>query len=171
MGRAQGRAAMVRLTVDGRDAGLVHRSVLERVAEIAGRLGCRAAVALGLPPVSYDGAGLARLRRDLDQVIAFADASRRTGWELGDLAVAPGERPVPVLDTPQGVLWADALRGFELRGTGGAARRVTELAEPPGTARRTPLTRLIEPLAEAAGRARVLEVREQGHDEGAGRQG
>ncbi|XVQ11458.1 hypothetical protein ACQP1W_02440 [Spirillospora sp. CA-255316] len=162
MARSQGRAAMVAVTVDGRDAGLVHRSVLDRVAEIAARLGCRGAVALGRPPAAFDGAAVPRLRRDLDQVIAFADASRRTGWELGGIAVAPGEEPVPVLDTPEGTLWAHPLRGFELRGPEGA-RRVTELAEPPGTARRAPLARLIAPLAEAAARARVLEVRERDH--------
>ncbi|GAA2404263.1 hypothetical protein GCM10010191_09970 [Actinomadura vinacea] len=157
MARLPGGRNMVLLTVDGDDTGLVHRSVLERVAEIAGRLGCCGAVALGRPPVSFDGADVQRLRRDLDQIIAFADAARRTGWVLGDIAVAPGEQPVAVLDTPLGVLWAHRDRGFELRGTGGV-RPVTDLAEAPGSARRTPLTSLIEPLVEAAGRARVLKV-------------
>lgn len=151
---------MVLLTVDGQDVGLVHHSVLDRVAEIADRLGCRAAVALSSPPASFDGSGVARLRRDMDQVIAFADAARRTGWVLGDIAVAPGEHSVPVLDTPQGRLWVHPVRGFELRGAGGV-RRVTELAESPGTAQRTPLTCVIAPLAEAAARARVLKVYER----------
>ncbi|GAA4096720.1 MULTISPECIES: hypothetical protein [Actinomadura] len=162
MTRSQDRPNMVLLTVNGRDMGLIHRSVLDRVAEIADRLGCRGAMALGGPPASFAGADVARLRRDLDQVIAFADAARRTGWTLGDIAVAPGEQPEPVLDTPQGRLWAHPVRGFELHGADGV-RRVTELAEPRGTARRTPLARLITPLAEAAARAQVLEVHQREH--------
>lgn len=152
-------ADMALLTVDGEPAGRIHRSVLDRVAEIAGRLGCRGAAALGGSPVSFDRAAMARLRCDLEQVAAFADAARSTGWVLGDIAVAPGERPVPVLDTPQGGLWADAVRGFELHGPAGV-RRVTELAEPPCTAQRTALRRLIAPLLEAAA-GRTLEVREE----------
>jgi hypothetical protein len=160
MSGAVGPVSMAVFTVDGEDVGQVHRSVLDRVAEIAGRLGCRDAIALGSLPASFRGADLARLRRDLEQILAFADAAQRTGWVLGELAVAPGEQPVPVLDTPQGRLWAHPDRGFELHGTVGS-QRVTELAEMPGTARRTALTCLIAPLVEAAARARLLEVNER----------
>ncbi|WP_433467296.1 hypothetical protein [Spirillospora sp. CA-128828] len=162
MADSQGRVNVVLLTVDGADVGLVHRSVLERVGEIAGRLGCRSAVALGSPPVSFAGSCLPRLRRDLEQIIAFSDAARRTGWVLGEIAVAPGDRAMPVMDTEQGKLWVHPVRGFELHGETGV-RRVTELADVPGTPKRTSLGRLIAPLAEAAARARVLEVGDWEH--------
>ncbi|SNR50936.1 hypothetical protein [Actinomadura mexicana] len=162
MADSQGRANVVLLTVDGEQVGHVHRSVLDRVAEIAGRLGCRDAVALAGPPVTFGGSCVPRLLRDLEQVIAYADAAQRTGWVLGDLAVAPGDRAVPVMDTAQGRLWAHPVRGFELHGATGV-RRVVELAEAPGTPQRAPLARLIAPLAEAAARARVLEIGEGKH--------
>ncbi|MFC5750707.1 hypothetical protein [Actinomadura rugatobispora] len=153
---------MVLLTVDEENV-LIHRSVLDRVAEIAERLECRSAVALGSPAAVFEeGAALARLRRDLDQIIALADAAWRTGRLLGDIAVAPGDQPERVLDTAEGRLWAHALRRLELHGTA-SPRRVTELREPPGTARRAPLSNLIEPLAQAAARARVLDRREREH--------
>ncbi|OLT37710.1 hypothetical protein BJF79_05720 [Actinomadura sp. CNU-125] len=116
--------------------------MLDRVAEIAGRLGCGGAVALGAPPVSFRGDDVVRLRRDLHEVIAFMDAARRTGWVLGDVAVAPGELPVPVRETPEGRLWACSVRGFEVRGTSGV-RRVAG-------ARRVPLAGLVAPQADAA---------------------
>lgn len=159
MARTQDRANLVLLTVNGQDSALIHRSVLDRVAEIADRLGCGVAVVLGSPPATFESADLARLRRDLDQIIAYADATRRTGWVLGEIAVAPGDRLERVLDTSAGSLWAHSVRGFELRGAAGT-HRVTDLAEPPGTARRVPLTDLIEPLTTAVARAQVLEVRE-----------
>lgn len=162
MTRAKDLENLVLLTVNGRDSALVHRSVLDRVAEIADRLGCRVAVVLGSPPASFEGADLARLRRDLDQIVAFADAARRTGWVLDEIAVAPGDRPERILDMSEGSLWAHALRGFELRGAVGT-RRVTGLAEFPGAVRRVPLTDLFEPLIRAAARARVLEVCERAH--------
>ncbi|MEV3922884.1 hypothetical protein [Actinomadura coerulea] len=157
MADSQGRADVVLLTVDGEQVGHVHRSVLDRVAEIAGRLGCRDAVALACPPVTFDGSRMPRLRRDLEQVIAYAEAARQTGWTLGDIAVAPGDQAVPVMDTAQGRVWAHPVRGFELHGEDGVCR-VTELAEMPGTPQRTPLAHLIAPLVEAAARARVLEI-------------
>jgi hypothetical protein len=153
---------MALMTVNGQGFALVHRSVLERVAEIADRLGCRGAVALGRLPASFESARLARLRRDLDLVIAFADAARYTGWALGEMAVAPGDRPERVLDMSEGTLWAHSIRGFEVRGAAGT-RRVTGLAGWPGTARRVPLTDLLEPLVRAVARARTLEMREQAH--------
>jgi hypothetical protein len=156
------RANMALMTVNGQGLSLVHRSVLERVAEIADRLGCSGAVALGRLPASFENAGLARLRRDLDQVIAFADAARYVGWALGEMAVAPGDRPEPILDTCEGTLWAHAIRGFEVRGATGT-RRVTGLAGWPGTARRVALTDLIEPLVQAVARARTLKVHERAH--------
>ena len=147
------------LAVDGVETHRIHRSVLERAAQIAGRLDCRAVARLAGPPVTYADAELRRLRRDLDQVIAFADAARHTGWVLGDVAAAPGDEPVQVLQLAQGVLWADAVRGFELHGSGGV-RRVTELPGGPGTARRVPLPDLLTPLVESAARAEVLDVYE-----------
>ncbi|MFB4319806.1 hypothetical protein ACA361_37505 [Actinomadura sp. 21ATH] len=150
------------MTVNGQGFALVHRSVLERVAEIAGRLGCDGAAALGRLPASFESAGLARLRRELDQVVAFADAARCTGWALGEVAVAPGDRPERVLDTPEGTLWASSIRGYEVRGAAGT-RRVTRLAGWPGQARRVPLTALAEPLLQAVARAGVLQIREQPH--------
>lgn len=147
------------LVVDGMDTGLVHRSVLDRVAEIADRMGCCWAVRFGTLPTSFGSACLPQLRRELAEIIAFADAALRTGWMLGDLAAAPGDRPVPVLDTPQGRLWVHPVRGFELHGSAGA-RSISELAQVPGSTRRTALTRLIVPLAEALACARVLEVYE-----------
>ncbi|GAA4613473.1 hypothetical protein GCM10023195_58300 [Actinoallomurus liliacearum] len=148
---------MVGLVVDGERTGLLHRSVLDRVVEIADRLGCRSAVAFGGLPVYFSGADLRRLRRDLDQVVAFADAARRTGWRLGGLSAAPGARPVRVAETSGGTLWADAVRGFVLRGSAGR-RRGVPYARPSATARRTPLSGLTAPLVEAVARARVLEV-------------
>lgn len=148
------------LAVDGEQVGLVHVSVPCLVAEIARRLGCREVPALGHMPASFKGDRLRRLRGDLDQVAAFADASRRTCWSLGELVVAPGEQPVPVLDTPQGKVWVHPLRGFELHAKTGV-QRVTELARLPGTVRRTPLTDAMVPLTEAAARAQVLEMYER----------
>ncbi|MEU8307652.1 hypothetical protein AB0C84_29225 [Actinomadura sp. NPDC048955] len=163
MADSQGRVDVVLLTVDGEQVGHVHRSVLDRVAEIAGRLGCRDAVALARPPVTFDGSRVPRLRRDLEQVIAYAEAARQTGWVLGDLAVAPGEQAVPVMDTAQGKIWAHPVRGFELHGEAGVCR-ITELAEIPGTPQRTPLARLIAPLADAAACAKVLEIGDGKHE-------
>lgn len=145
------------LAVDKADTYHIHHSILERAAQIADRLDCRAAARLASLPVTYADAELRRLRGDLDQVIAFADASRRTGWALGDVAVAPGEESVQVLELPEGVLWADAVRGFELHGADGV-RRVTELPGGQGPARRVPLTDLFGPLTESAARAGVLDV-------------
>ncbi|CNF03623.1 Uncharacterised protein [Mycobacterium tuberculosis] len=147
------------MTVGDVEAGLIHRSVLDRVAEMAGRLGCRGAASLGSLPASFTGACLHRMRLDLNEVMAFAEAADRTGWTLGDLAAAPGDEPVPVLDTPDGTVWASSARGFELRGPDGA-RYLTEVAGLPGTARRTALLLLIAPLAEAARRAQILQVHE-----------
>ncbi|MEU9845495.1 hypothetical protein AB0C69_40540 [Actinomadura sp. NPDC048032] len=163
MAESQGRADVALLIVDGVQVGHVHRSVLDRVAEIAGRLGCRDAVALAGPPVTFDSSRVPRLRRDLEQVIAYAEAARQTGWVLGDLAVAPGDQAVPVMDTAQGRIWAHPVRGFELHGEAGV-RRITELAEMPGTPQRTPLARLIAPLADAAARAQVLEIADGKHE-------
>lgn len=145
------------LAVDKADAYHIHHSILERAAQIADRLDCRAAARLASLPATYADAELRRLRGDLEQVIAFADASRRTGWVLGDVAVAPGEQSVRVLELPEGVLWADAVRGFELHGADGVWR-VTEVPGLKGHARRVPLTDLLAPLTESAGRAGVLEV-------------
>jgi hypothetical protein len=147
------------MTVGDVEAGLIHRSVLDRVAEIAGRLGCRGAASLDDLPASFAGACLHRMRLDLDEVMAFAEAADRTGWTLGDLAAAPGDEPVPVLDTPDGRVWASSARGFELHGPGGA-RHITELAGLPGTARRTALVLLITPLVEAARRTQLLRIHE-----------
>ncbi|MGH3243312.1 MAG: hypothetical protein ACRDNL_23235 [Spirillospora sp.] len=160
MARGQDLASLVLLTAEGQDPALIHRSVLDRVAEIADRLGCRAAARLGWPPVVFRGAELARLRRDLEQVIAFADAVRRTGWVLGEMAVAPGDRPERVLETSEGGLFAYSARGFEWRDAAGS-RPVTELSEASGTARRVPLTDLTEPLTRVVARAEILEVRER----------
>lgn len=146
------------LVVDGKDAGPVHLSVLASAADLGARLGCRTVVELGRPPARFDGERLRRLRRELNEVMAFADAARRTGWTLGRLAAAPCDRPVVVLDVPQGRVWAHPERGFELHDADGA-HPITELAGLPGTARRTALSRLLLPLAEAAGRAERLEVR------------
>lgn len=151
---------MAVLTVNGRDTGLLHRSVLDRVAEVATRLGCANAASLGSLPVTFDGAAAGRLRRELDEVIAFADAARLSGWALGELAVAPGDRAVPVLDMPEGRLWAHPRHGFELRGEGGV-RRVTELPSLEGEARRVALTSLVGPLAEAVARGGELNVDER----------
>jgi hypothetical protein len=148
------------LAVNGRETGALHRSVLDRVAEVAVRLGCGGVASLARLPVTFDAASARRLRRELDQVIAFADAARLTGWTLGDLAVAPGERAVPVLDTPEGRLWADPLHGFELRAEHGV-RRVTELPPLTGTARRTALTVLAGPFTEAVARGGELNVYER----------
>ena len=156
---AQNRLCTAVMTVGDAEAGLIHRSVLDRVVEIAGRLGCHSAASLDSRPASFTGAGLHRMRRDLDEVMTFAEAAQRTGWVLGDLAAAPGDEPVPVLDTPDGRVWASSARGFELHGPGGT-RHVTELAGLPGTARRTALLLLIAPLAEAARRAQLLRIHE-----------
>ncbi|MFF5259904.1 hypothetical protein ACFY4C_13230 [Actinomadura viridis] len=162
MCRSQRRVCTVVLSVDGADAEVLHRSVLDEVAAIARRLGCRSAAELGGLPAAFTGDRVARLRRDLDEVIAFATAAQRTGWVLGDLAAAPRDHPVPVLDTPQGRLWAHPLHGFELH-RDGRAQRVTELAGVPGTARRTALPVLIAPLVRAVARARLVEAYERGH--------
>lgn len=151
---------MAVLTVNGRDTGLLHRSVLDRVAEVAARLGCPNAASLGQLPVTFDGAAAARLRRELAEVIAFADAARLSGWTLGEIAVAPGERAVPVLDMPGGRLWAHPQHGFELRGEDGV-RRVTALPSLEGKARRVALTSLVGPLAEAVARGGELNVDER----------
>ncbi|TDC42488.1 hypothetical protein E1281_36135 [Actinomadura sp. KC345] len=143
---------------EGKTVGHVHRSVLDRVSEIASRLGCREAAALGRLPVSFTGTGVPRLHRDLEQVIAFAAAARRTGWVLGEIAVAPAERPVLVMRTDKGRLWAHSARGFEMHDSAGV-RQISELDSVPGVARRAPLTDLILPLAEAVAHARVLELR------------
>ncbi|MFG2084871.1 hypothetical protein [Spirillospora sp. NPDC048824] len=156
---AQHRLCTAIITVGDTETGLIHRSVLGRVADIAGRLGCRSAASVDNLPASFTGAVLVRMRRDLDEVMAFAEAARRTGWVLGDLAAAPGDEPVPVLDTPDGRVWASSARGFELHGPDGV-RYVTELAGLPGTARRTALMLLITPLAEAARRAQLLQIHE-----------
>lgn len=148
---------LVAFAVDGEEAHRVHRSVLERAAEIAGRLDCRAAARLAEPPATYAGADLRRLRRDLEEVVAFADASRRTGWVLGDVAAAPGDEPVQVLELPEGGLWADAVRGFELHEASGVTR-VTEWPGSDGPARRVALPVLLTPLVESAARAEALDV-------------
>jgi hypothetical protein len=149
---------MAVLVVNGQDIGLIHRSVLDRVASIAARLERQNAVTLASLPASFDGTSLRRLRGDLDQVIAFADAARQTGWTLGSLAAAPADKAVPVLSTAHGMVWVHPARGFELHGKAGA-RRVTELAGWQGTARRAALTSLAAPLVEAVARARTLQVR------------
>ncbi|MGI8330892.1 hypothetical protein ACRYCC_13080 [Actinomadura scrupuli] len=154
------RLGMVLLAVDGDAAGLIHRSVLDRVADLDARLGCVGALTLRKLPTVFEGGSLRRLRRDLEQIIAFADAARSSGWALDELTAAPGDDPVPVLDDPRGRIWAHPVRGFELHGKSGV-QRVTELPQMPGaTARRVPLTDLIVPLVEAAARARVLAVYE-----------
>lgn len=153
------RLYTAKMVADGAEAGLIHRSVLDRVTEIGGRLGCRATAALGALPASLTGQALRRLRRDLDELIAFADAVRYSGWVLGDLAAAPGDEPVPVLDTAAGRLWVSPVHGFELHESGGV-RRITELAGTPGTAERAGLPLLLTPLAEVTARARLLEVRD-----------
>ncbi|GAA1785660.1 hypothetical protein [Actinomadura chokoriensis] len=148
------------LTVDDQDVGVLHRSVLDLVAEIAGRLGGGHATALGTRPAAFDAGQMPRLRRELEQVAAFADATRRHGWSLGELAAAPAERSVPVLETEKGTVWVNPVRGFELHDAAGV-RPLTELDDMPGTARRTPATRLMGPLLAAAARARRLEIRER----------
>lgn len=154
----KGAIGFVPFAVDGVEAGLVHRSVLARITELADRLGCRTACRLGALPASFEQAVLKGLRRDLDQIIAFADAARRTGWMLNGLTAAPGDKPVQVLETPLGCVWVHQTRGFELRGPGGT-ERITELPEAPGcAAQRVPLPGLIAPLAEAAAHARLFEV-------------
>ena len=155
--RQGGPVNLAVLAVDGVEAHRVHRSVLERAARIASRLDCVAATRLAHPPVTYADAELRRLRRDLEQVIAFADASRHTGWVLGDVAAAPGDEPVQVLRLEQGMLWADAVRGFELHGTDGV-QRVTEWPGMTGSARRVPLPVLLTPVIESAARAGKLDV-------------
>ncbi|QKG23257.1 hypothetical protein [Actinomadura verrucosospora] len=157
MPSAHDRLGTALILVDGDATGPIHRSVLERVSEIGARLCCCSAATLGGLPASYTDAALRQLRRDLEEVMAFAQAARRTGWVLGDLVAAPGDAPVPVMDTPDGRLWARSTRGFELHGPGGA-RQITELPGTPGTAARTPLPQLIAPLAAAAARAELLEV-------------
>lgn len=148
---------MAVFTVDGQDAGTVHVSVLAAAARLAGRLGGRTATALGALPVRFAGEEMTPLRRDLREVLAFADVSRRTGWTLGPLAAAPEDRQVPVLDTPEGRVWAHPVRGFELH-QAGAAHRITELAGLPGGAQRVAFTQLLGPLADAAGRAGELRI-------------
>lgn len=154
------RLGMVLLAVDGHVAGLIHRSVLDRVADLDARLGCVGGLTLRRLPTAFEGVSLRRLRRDLEQIVAFADAARGSGWALGELTAAPGDDPVPVLEDPRGTIWVHPVRGFELHGKTGV-QRVTELPQVPGmTARRVPLTELIIPLVEAAARARVLKVYE-----------
>ncbi|QKG23348.1 hypothetical protein [Actinomadura verrucosospora] len=159
MPSAHDRLGAALILVDGVEAGAIHRSVLERVSEIGARLCCCCALKLGGLPASYASAALRQLGRDLEEVMAFAQAARRTGWVLGDLAAAPGDGPVPVMDTPDGRLWARSAHGFELHGPGGV-RQITELPGTPGTAARAPLPQLIAPLAAAAARAELLEVAE-----------
>ena len=158
MTEQQGCVNEVMLIREGEAVGRVHRSVLDRVSEIASRLGCREAVALGRLPASFAAGSMPRLHRDLEQVIAFAAAARRTGWVLGEIAVAPAERPVLVMRTEQGRLWAHPARGFEMHDSDGV-RQVKKLDSVSGVARRAPLTDLILPLVEAAAHARVLELR------------
>lgn len=154
----RGAVGLVPFTVDGVEAGLVHQSVLDRITELADRLGCHNARRLGELPATFEPKALKGLRRDLDQIIAFADAARRTGWTLNGLVAAPGDQPVPVLETPRGWVWVDQIRGFELRGPEGA-QRIRELPGAPGcVAERVPLPSLIAPLAAAAARARLFEV-------------
>lgn len=148
---------MAALVLDGADVTLMHRSVLDRTAEIADRLGCQSAVVLGSLPASFNGAALRPLRRELCQIAAFAEAALRTGWVLGDLAVAPGDQPELVLEAPEGRLRVDPVCGFELCGSCGW-QRVISLAKMPGTVRRTSLAHLIAPLVDAAARVQVLEV-------------
>lgn len=155
-----GLLGMAVVVVDGVDTVLIHRSVLNRVAEIAFRLGCHGATPLGRRPASLSGTQVSWLRRDLDQVMAFADATLRTGWELWELAAAPADEPVPVLGAPHGRIWVDPARGFELRGTGGGPQRTAVWEQLSGTARRVALSRLIAPLSGAAARAQVLEIHE-----------
>lgn len=161
MSAALHRLCLVTLAVDGARTGSVHQSILDRVAETARRLGLATAAELDRLPVAIGSARLPRLRRDLQEVAAFSDAARCTGWVLGDLAAAPGDQPVPVLDTPEGRLWATSAHGFEFLEPGGV-RQVSSLAQVPGTARRVPLPFLIAPLAEAAARAGSLELRREG---------
>lgn len=156
---SQGLVGMAVLAVDGEAYCLVHRSVLDVVCELAGRLDCRCAVALGSLPTWFEADRMPALRRDLEQVAAFADAGRRTGWSLGELAVAPGPRPAPVLDTPEGMVWVHPARGFELHSPHGA-RRITEFDRLPGTVRRIPLIDIMAPLIDAASRAGVLTAYE-----------
>lgn len=155
-----GADGMAVLAVEGEDAGdaaLVHRSVLSAVAGIARRLGCRSAATLDELPAHFDADLLGRLRSELDQVVAFADAARRTGWSIGALAVVPDGEPISLLDHPEGRVWVNRACGFELRdGTG--ARPITELAGQRGAARRTPLIEIMAPLMGAVGRAGALKV-------------
>jgi hypothetical protein len=149
---------MAVVVVNGVDTVLIHRSVLNRVAEIAFRLGCHEATPLVRRPASLSGTQVPRLRRDLEQVMAFADATLRTGWQLWEVAAAPADEPVPVLDTPHGRIWVDSAHGFELHGTGGGSQRTTVWEQLSGTACRVELSRLIAPLAGAATRAQILEI-------------
>lgn len=160
----------VLLAVDGTAVGEIHHSVLTRVAGVAERLGCREAARLGSPPVVFEGAAIRALRRDLAQVLAFADAAHHTGWTLGRLTAAPSERAVPVADTPQGRLWVHPARGFELHDKRGVRKvatlsEITHLGEPgpfksPDTerARRVPLDGLIAPLTQATTAAYRIEL-------------
>jgi hypothetical protein len=154
----EGLLGMAVVVVDGVDTVLVHRSVLNRVAEIAFRLGCHDATPLVRRPTLLSGPQVPRLRRDLDQVTAFADATLRTGWQLWELAAAPADEPVAVMDTPYGRVWVDPAYGFKLHGTDGGPRRATAVRQLPGTARRVALSRLIAPLRGVATRAQVLEI-------------
>ena len=158
----EGLLGMAVVVVNGVDTVLIHRSVLNRVAEIAFRLGCHEATPLVRRPILLSGTQVPRLRRDLEQVMAFADATLRTGWQLRELAAAPADEPVPVLDTPQGRIWVDSAHGFELHGAGGGPQRTTVGAQPSRTACRVELSRLIAPLAGAATRAQILEIHD--HD-------
>jgi hypothetical protein len=161
MSAAERRLCLVTLAVDGAPAGSVHQSILDRVAEIARRLDLPTAARVDGLPVAFDSAMLPCLKRELREVAAFSDAARRTGWVLGDLAAAPGDQPVPVLDTPEGRLWATSARGFAFLELGGA-HPVNGLARAPGTPRRIPLLFLMAPLAEAAAQAELLELRREG---------
>jgi hypothetical protein len=134
------------LRVDGRGVGEVHGTVLEQAARLAVRLGLPRAAGLSRLPAVFAGDSLRGLRRDLDQVMAFADCSQRTGWVLGEVGVAPGDAPVWVMDTERGSVWARAGRGFELRTAAGVERIEAG-------ARRTSLARLIAPVALAVATA------------------
>ncbi|URM98902.1 hypothetical protein LUW76_33765 [Actinomadura madurae] len=153
-----GWLGLVRYSVDGEVWGALHGSVLERVVGIAERLGCVRAPVLGQPSVVVRDRELRGLVLDLEQVVAFADAARATGWALGRLAAAPWNEAVAVLDDTRGRIWVHPARGFELHHAGGV-RRITELpGVASGPARRVPLVELIGPLVEAASRAMVLEL-------------
>lgn len=155
-----GQVGMVLLVVDGNAAGAVHRSLLDRVAELGERLGCRRANGLRELPAAYEGGALRTLLRDLDEIVAFADAARRTGWELDGLAAAPGDESVAVLDEPRGTIRVHPQRGFEFHRDGGV-QRVTELPQLPGASSQpVALTKLMVPLVEAAARAGRLDLHE-----------